>query len=333
MRGDETVNIKSLYLALALLLAAVLAGCGGGVAATVNGEKITSGELSQRVNEVKAGMEKQGFDFSGEQGKFYLEQLEKETLDNLIYNKLMLQEAKKLGKLTTAQVQEIIKPLKDQFPSEDEYKKFIAQVKLSEEEVAYILNLQDHLTRDLPPVSEEELKKYYNENKDMFGQPEQLQVRHILFFVDEGDKNYPVKHTDAEAKKLAEEVIAQLQQGKDFAELAGEKSEDTGTKINGGLYVFSKGEAVQEFSDAAYSLKPGAYTTRPVKTTYGYHVIKLEKIIPAKQEPFEEVKQGLADQLNEQAQQEKFNQFMQEAKNQANIVNNLAEKTGSESKK
>lgn len=327
------MKIKGLYLALVLLAALILAGCGGGVAATVNGEKITSGELSQRVNEIKAGLEKQGLDFSGEQGKLYLTQLEQDTLDQLINNKLMIQEAKKLGKLTPDQIQEIIKPLKEQFPSGDEYKKFLAEIKLSEEEVAYILNLQDHVTKDLPQVSEEELRKYYDENKELFGQPEQLQVRHILFFVDEGDKNYPVKHTDAEAKKMAEEIIAQLKQGKDFAALAGEKSEDTGTKINGGLYVFSKGEAVQEFSDAAHSLKPGEYTSKPVKTEYGYHVIKLEKVIPAKQEPFEEVKQGLAEQLGEQARQDKFNQFMQEARSNANIVNKIAEKAGSESKK
>lgn len=314
------------YLLLAVFLVLLLAGCAGGIAATVNGEKITSGELSQRVNEAKANLEKQGYDFNGEQGKMFLDQIQKETLDQLINSKLMLQEAKKLGRLDKSQVNELIKPMKEQFPAEDEYKKFLAQLKMSEEDVALILNLQDHITKDLAPVSEQDLRDYYNENKEQFGQPEQLQVRHILFFVDEGDKGFPVKHTDAEARKMAEEVIAQLNKGTDFAELAKEKSEDSGTKVNGGLYTFSKGEAVKEFSDAAHTLKPGQYTQKPVRTEFGYHVIKMEKVIPAVQESFEQVKESLAGHLNEQVKQEKFSQYMQEAKSKAVIVNKLDEK-------
>lgn len=324
---------KIMLLALSLLVVFVVAGCSGGVAATVNGEKITSGELSQRVNEAKATLEKQGIDFSGDKGAEFMTSLEKETLDQLINNKLMLQEAKKQGTLKPEQVQEIIKPLKDQFPSDEEYKKFLAQIKMSEEEAAYILNLQEQVTKDVTPALEADLRKYYEENKEQFSQPEQYQVRHILLFVDEGDKGYPVKRTDAEAKKMAEDLIAQLKQGKDFAELAKEKSEDSGTKENGGLYTFSKGEAVQEFYDAAVALKAGAYTSKPVKTEYGYHVIKMEKVTPAKQEPFEQVRQSLADQLYEQAKQEKFSQYMQEAKDKSTIVNKLDEKEKNESKK
>jgi len=330
---NKTLKV-SIAVALVLALVSVIAaGCAGGVVATVNGEKITSGELSQRVSEIKANLEKQGYDFSGDKGKEYMDSLQKQTLEQLINNKLLLQEAKKLGNLTPEQVQEKVKPLKEQFPSEEEYKKFLAtQVKMSEEEVAYILNLQEQVTRDVTPPAEAELKKYYDENKDNFSRSEQLQVRHILFFIDGGDKGYPNKHTDAEAKKMAEEAIDQLIRGKDFAELAGEKSEDGGTKVNGGLYTFSKGEAVKEFSDAAYALKPGEYTKTPVKTEYGYHIIKMEKTIPAGVEPFDQVKEELASDLLEQARQDKFSRFVQEAKNKAAIVNKLAEKEGSQSK-
>jgi len=303
------------------------------VVATVNGEKITSGDLSQRVSEAKANYEKQGIDFSGDKGKTFMDSLQKDTLDQMISSKLMLQEAKKLGKLTPEQVQEKIKPLKEQFPSEEEYKKFLSQIKMSEEDAAYILNLQDNVTKEVTPATEADIKKYYEENKEQFNKPEQLQVRHILFFVNEGDKNYPVKHTDAEAKKMAEDVITQLKHGKDFADLAKEKSEDSGTKDNGGLYTFGKGEAVEEFTDAAYALKAGEFTQTPVKTEYGYHVIKLEKLIPAKVSSFDEVKDKIADQISEQAKQAKFSQFMQESKAKAEIVNKLAEKEGSTTKK
>jgi peptidyl-prolyl cis-trans isomerase C len=337
LKGDGVLHRKVKALAVSLmvlLLAILLSACSAGdVAATVDGEKITTGELEQRVNEAKADLEKRGKDFSGDQGKTLYDQLRAKTIDQMINTKLMLKEAKKQGNLTPEQVKEAVKPVREQFPNEEDYKNFLAQVKFTEEEVAYVLTMQDRVTKDLKPAGDDEAKKYYDENKDQFGNPEQLQVRHILFFVDEGDKNYPVKHSDAEAKQLAEAVIRDLNAGKDFAELAKEKSEDEGTKVNGGLYTFSKGKAVEEFSDAAYTLKPGEYTKEPVKTIFGYHVIKREKLIAAEAQPFESVRQQIVDYLNEQAKQDKFAEYMQEVKSKSTIVNKITDKQGTEGKK
>ncbi|TEB12256.1 peptidylprolyl isomerase [Pelotomaculum propionicicum] len=316
-------KIIVLLTALLVLTAIAAAGCGKEVVATVNGEKITREDLTKQVDELKKSYEQQGIDFSGDNAQNMLQSLEKDTLDQMIDTKLLLQEAKKKGKLTKDQVQERVKPLKEQFPSEEEYQKFLTQVNLKEEDVACILFLQEEVTKDVAPASDEELKKFYDDYKEQFSEPEQYQVRHILFFIDDGTKGYPAQHTDEEARKLAEDVITQLDQGKDFAELASQKSEDSTTKSNGGLYTFAKGETVQEFSDAATALNEGEYTTEPVKTDYGYHVIKLEKIIPASQKPFDEVKQQIADHLSGQAKQDKFDQFIKEAKEKATIVNNL----------
>ncbi|KUK81376.1 MAG: Parvulin-like peptidyl-prolyl isomerase [Pelotomaculum thermopropionicum] len=219
--------------------------------------------------------------------------------------------------------------VKEQFASGEEFESFLSQSGMTEEEAAYVLNLQEELTKDVAPVSEAEAREYYEANQEQFSQPEQLEVRHILFFVDDGVSDYPVKHTDAEAKELAGQVIDQLNQGADFAALAEEKSEDEGTKANGGLYVFSKGQAVKEFEEAAYALRPGEYTGTPVKTKYGYHVIKMEQKIAAGQQTFAQVKENLMQQLLQQSQQEKFNRFMQDAKDKADIVNNLDVKTES----
>ncbi len=324
--------IKAVFLALALLAVSLAAGCGntGGreVAATVNGEKIYSDELAEIVEETKATYEKQGIDFSGEQGATMLESLRKDILDMMINNRLMLQEGKKLGSLNEEQIQEIIKPFKDQFSSEEEYRKYLSQIRVSEEEAAYILKLQDTLTSDVPVASEEEVRRYYEENKEMMSNPERLQVRHILFFIDEGDMGYPVQHTEAEARKLAEDAIAELKQGRDFAELAGEKSEDSGTRTQGGLFTFAEGEAVEAFARAAHALKDGEYTTSPVKTEYGYHVIKREKLIPAGVQPFEEVRHQLTEKLTNEAKETRFSSFMMEAKSKADIVNYLAEDKG-----
>ena len=58
------------------------------------------------------------------------------------------------------------------------------------------MKLQDTLTSDVPVASEEEVRRYYEENKEMMSYPERLQVRHILFFINEGDKGYPFRHTE-----------------------------------------------------------------------------------------------------------------------------------------
>jgi len=317
---------KILLLALAVLIVFALAGCNQDVVATVNGEKITGAELSQRVDEAKASLEKQGFDFSGDQGQTLTENLRKQALEEMINDKLMLQEAKKFGELTEEQVQDKIKLLKAQFPTAEEYDLYLAQLKMSEEDVAYLLNLQEQVTKDVPPVSEDEVKKYYDDNKEQFAHSDQLQVRHILFFVDDGTKGYPFQHSDAEARQMAEDVIAQLKQGKDFAELAMEKSEDSGTKSGGGLYTFSADSNTdKEFSDAASALGQGEYTQAPVKTEYGYHVIKMEKKIAAGQYSFEEVKQRLTEELNQEAISKKFSDMMQEVKNNAKITNKLTD--------
>ncbi|MCC6485245.1 MAG: peptidylprolyl isomerase [Armatimonadetes bacterium] len=98
-----------------------------------------------------------------------------------------------------------------------------------------------------------------------------LTTRHILI-----DSN---SRSDAAAKKRAEEVIQKLNKGADFATLAKQYSDDPGSKDNGGLYPAqtpAESQFAREYMDAALRLKPGEYTKTPVKTQFGYHIIKLE---------------------------------------------------------
>ncbi|OPZ74249.1 MAG: putative peptidyl-prolyl cis-trans isomerase Cbf2 precursor [Firmicutes bacterium ADurb.Bin456] len=317
---------------LALLIILLTAGCGGPgnreIVATVNGEKIFSDDLDKVVNKLKDLYVKQGADFSGDKGASLLESLRKDTLEQMINNRLMSQEGRKLGDLTAEQIQGTIQPFKGQFPSEEQYQDFLAQTGVSEEDAAYILNLQRTLTGEVPVATEEEVRRYYEENKDMMSSPQRLQVRHILFFINEGDKGFPYRHTEAEARALAEEAITELKQGRDFAGLAREKSEDNGTRADGGLFIFAEGEAVEAFAQASQALKDGEITPAPVKTEYGYHVIKREQIIPAGVEPFEKVRAQLTERLTSEAGERRFSEFMMETKSKADIYNKLAGKEG-----
>ena len=109
-------------------------------------------------------------------------------------------------------------------------------------------------------VTDHEVKARYEKEIAALPKQEEVHARHIL-----------VK-TEDEAK----EIIAELDAGKDFAELAKAKSEDSNKDDGGDLGWFSKGRMVPEFEEAAFGLEKGAYTKTPVKSQFGFHVIKLE---------------------------------------------------------
>lgn len=120
-------------------------------------------------------------------------------------------------------------------------------------------------------VSEQALKDYYETVKDRFQSPEQRHARHILITATDG-------LDDAAAQKKAQELTDKAKAGADFAQLAKENSKDPGSAQQGGdLGMAQKGMFVGPFEDALFSMKPGEIRG-PVKTQFGYHVLKLENI-------------------------------------------------------
>ncbi len=120
-------------------------------------------------------------------------------------------------------------------------------------------------------ITEKEMKDYYENN--IYGD---ISAKHILISFDYDDDATDEEKEKAEenAKKQAEEIIEKLKNGEDFSELAKEYSTDESSKENGGdLGYFNTGDMVEEFEQAAYALDVNEYTTEPVKTTYGYHII------------------------------------------------------------
>lgn len=325
------MNKKLLKIFTAVLLVAVLAlaGCGSNVVAKVNGESITRQQLDERVEGMKQYFKQQGMNLDLEEASPMLEMLKRQTLEEMINQELVLQEAKKQGIAPKKQdIDQEIKSLKESFKSEAEFKQFLAANGISEPKLYDLVEkdfmateLQKKVTAGVKEVTEAEARVYYDSNKDQFTQPQQYEVRHILLAT-QGKSGEPAR-VEAQAKAEALSVLNQLNQGKDFAVLAQEKSEDPGSASNGGLYTFKNGDAVPEFEKAALALKPGEITRMPVKTEFGYHVIKLEKIIPAATSSFEEVKAGIIKDLNEKARQDKFAGYMAGVKEKSAIVNNL----------
>ncbi len=169
-------------------------------------------------------------------------------------------------------------------------------VKKRIEEMTNALLAQEYMREnisDKAKVSDTEIKEYYNKHKSEFIQPEQVRARHILIKV---PANADKKKWE-EARKKALEIRAKILKGESFSKLAKKYSDDPGSKARGGdLGYFRKGQMVPEFEKAAFSLKKGQIS-KPVKTTFGYHIIKLEDRKPSKQRSFKEVKQEIRQKL------------------------------------
>jgi peptidyl-prolyl cis-trans isomerase C len=142
---------------------------------------------------------------------------------------------------------------------------------------------QKELAKQITPAA---LKARYDKQVAGMAPEDEVNAKHIL-----------VK-TEDEAKAL----IAELKKNADFAKLAKEKSTDTGSGGNGGdLGWFKKGDMVPEFAEAAFQLKKGDISAAPVKTQFGFHVIKLEDRRPAKPPTFEEMEEDLRSQMEREA--------------------------------
>jgi parvulin-like peptidyl-prolyl isomerase len=165
---------------------------------------------------------------------------------------------------------------------------------------------REYLTKEGPAlqkklvVDEAAVKAYYDQHPDRFKQPDLVSVRHILVTVKQGEGKPGL--SDVEAKARIAKIQAELKKGAKFADLAKKYSDDPGSKENGGLYADADPSGwVPEFGKAAQT-QPVGKVGAPVKTTYGYHLIKVEGRKPARQIPFEEAK-GPAEKMAQQERQ------------------------------
>jgi peptidyl-prolyl cis-trans isomerase C len=147
-------------------------------------------------------------------------------------------------------------------------------------------------------VTEEEMRKIYDEQRARITPEEEVRARHILV------------ETEDEAKAL----IAQIRGGGDFEAIAKEKSKDPGGARNGGdLGFFTKGQMVPEFADAAFAMQAGQLSAAPVKSQFGWHIIKVEE---RRQRPipnFEQVRGQIEDFLTRRVQADLVQRLRSEA--------------------
>lgn len=327
-----------IFLGLVLAIAIVVnmnAGNSGQYIAKVNGEGIPIDEFKIYMKIVKKEKERlAGVTKPEEIKKLWAGPVDgsdpvvfarQEALELVIKLKLMDQKAKELGIKITAGDESLVEEKLKAQGSYDEIKKMgidDKQIKVIVKNTALQLKLFNQITKDVN-LTQKELDDFFAQNPDLLKRYKERRysVRHILFSTrDESKKELP-QDKQMQILQLAEQVYQKAKDGEDFSKLAKEYSQDPGSKDLGGNFEFIKGEAVKEFEDTAMSLKVGEIS-RPVKTIFGYHIIKLDSIIEPTQQELERVKVAYKDIKVEEKRNKTFedsiNKWRQEAKLEKN---------------
>lgn len=176
-------------------------------------------------------------------------------------------------------------------------------------------------------VADKEIEDYYSAHRSEFENPEQRQVRHILIKV---DQNAPESAIEA-AKNKAQDLATKIRGGADFAQLAQQFSDDPGSKARGGdLGFFPRGQMVPQFDDAAFTMQQGVVSD-PVRTDFGFHVIRVEKITPPGIAPLASVKEQIKAQIRMPRLRDEGQKLAQEFKGKVKDIDSF-KKTAEEMK-
>jgi peptidyl-prolyl cis-trans isomerase C len=244
----------------------------GKVLAEVNGGSITTGDFDRELKNLPEYLKAMA---DTPQGR-------KEMLDTMVVRELILQQAAKDGLDKGPEIEEKLQDLKKRLIVESFLKKKVeAESK----------------------VSDEDMKKFYEQNKDKFKSGEQIKASHIL----------------VKSEKEAKDILAKLKSGGNFEELAKKNSVDSSSAKGGDLGWFGKGSMVPAFEKAALALKEGQISDI-VKSDFGFHIIKLTGKRPAGIRPFEEVKEQIKGAIMPTKQQEIFQKIKEELKKTAKIT-------------
>ena len=170
--------------------------------------------------------------------------------------------------------------------------------KASEEQLCK--HILERELKDKIAISDETVKKFYDDHPTDFDMPERAHVSHILIgTINQATQEPLPPEKKKEKEQLAKSIRERAVKGEDFAKLAKEYSEDPGSKDKGGEYTFPRGQMVPEFETAAFTLKTNQISDL-VETRYGYHIIKLLDKIPASKMQFAEASPKIKDYLAQQ---------------------------------
>jgi peptidyl-prolyl cis-trans isomerase C len=289
------------------------------VVVTVDGEKITHGEIMQGVQMNLMQMSKR---VPPQQLSQMTGQIYQNVTDTLIANILLTKAAEKSSlTVNDEELAKEIATIEANAPEGTSLKNALAENKIDMDEwkadlrkQMLVRKLVEEKTADIAEATATEIAKFYEENVDSFKVPENVTASHILLAFTPEDTDA----TKAQKKQDIEKIRADLLAGGDFAAVAGEKSDCPSKARGGDLGTFARGQMVPEFEAAAFAQEIGAISD-VVETQFGYHLIKTTEHQQSGIRPLAEVKDQLQDYLTGKKKQEALLAYIEELKGKASI--------------
>jgi len=307
-----------LLYAVLLFPACLKAEIVDGIVAVVNNEVVTQAELNAILLPLYTQYKST---YSDEELLMKIDEAKKNILYKLIEDKLILQEAHKIGMpATDEEVAERLEQIKSQFSSSQEFKSALASqgltvVDLKEKyrEQIMIKKMVNREVRSRVSVTPIEIALFYEKNEDDFNLPAQVKVMTIMIRKSEAD---PESNTDSLKKiKMIELKIAE---GEDFAKLAREYSQDPSAVDGGDMGYIGKGQMMKKIDEVIFSLQPGEIS-ETIETPVGYHVFKIVEVKEAGAESFDEARMQIENYLFQEKAKERFDEWMTNLKENAYI--------------
>ena len=294
---------------------------GSGIVIDVDGTKLTKEQLESEVKKKMSIIKKQ---VPADRQQQIKENVRKQVINDFTVRTLLANEVNRLNlSVSDSEVTEAVDRLKSSLPKDmtidDLMKKNKITKEKMQEEIRFgikinklVLSQKSGKTKP----TEKEINKFYQKNKEKFQMPESVHVRHILVAKAAGDDD----KVKTEKKTKAEDLRKQLVAGADFADIAKKNSDCPSKQTGGDLGVFTRGEMVKQFEDAAFSQEVNAIGP-VVETEFGYHVIQvLERHGPKTLTLDEKMKGNISAFLEQQKQQEAFDAMLKKLRSKANIV-------------
>lgn len=339
--------MKLMSLIATASLALVLCGCGvNNAVVKVNNEAISRAQYDKAFDAVaKNSMFTQmGIDVKKDENSFVHLMLKERVMNELIIKKLIDQEVKNRKiKVSQDDLDKKLKTIIDQVGSKEKLNKMLkehgvssAQFKKDLYEEVKIQKLVDSLK--IVAVSDNDAKKFYDENKPKFIYPDRVRASHILVSANPEEIAAEIKATDDGAKlsegeiaarvdkemvlrkEKAQKLLSEIRKNQsDFAKFAKDNSDDLASAKQGGdLGFFAKEEMVEPFSKAAFSMKPNTLSD-VVQTPYGYHIILVVDRQQSGVDSFEKVKPEIKEYLTNAEKLKALQQFVDNLKNTAKV--------------
>ncbi len=300
------------------------------VAVIVNGVEITEAELQEIIKPQLEKMAQQGKQLPPAFAQAYEKQLRQQALDRIIIGRLLEEKVKEVNIVITEE--EVINQIKAMLAAQrpplslEEFKKKRAESGQSFDEVKEQIRKGMTYQKVVEAqwagkinITEEDAKKYYDENPTKFGVKEQVRASHILIKPDTTDSEADPNQAKAEAKAKIQGLLEQIKGGADFAELAKANSDGPSAARGGDLNFFPRGQMVPPFDKAAFALEVGKVSDI-VETRFGYHIIKVTGHKDAGTTSFEQARDNIIKQLTQKKQSEFSKKYIESLKAAANIV-------------